>query len=409
MTYKIVKITSFYKAFLNDYYSKNKDIINKSYSEQYDNLMAQKYGWSDYFKKHLAGHGIETIEIIHNAYPLQMAWANENDFVKSSNIVIAQLKYYKPDVIFFQDSVSFSVDFYNEVKRSVPSVKLMFGHCCTPFSTENIKAFSKFDFLLTCSPHFLKKFESHGLKVILFYHAFEESLLEKIYIDNNYSQIDFLFVGSFIQNKEFHDARLLFIEELVNAGLLLTIYTRLSDEKMIQLYSKKLAYVIIQLFKKIGLSGFMFNTPGLKKLVHLNEIPKKQHFSGKLRERVVNSTLFGLEMLKLLAKSRIGFNIHGGGAGDFAANARLFEVTGVGSLLLTDHKSNINDLFMPDFEIVTYKSLNECIYKANWLLNHPDECKKIAKAGQLRTLKDHTIKNRVDQLHNIISSMMNKK
>jgi spore maturation protein CgeB len=406
MTYKIVKITSFYNKFLNYYYARNPDIAGKSYTEQYKHIMAQGYGWSDYFQTHFSGMGIEAFEIIHNANSLQKAWAEEFGYDKSSNLIVAQLKYYKPDVVFFQDSISFNADFYNEIRKAVPSVKIMLGHCCTPFSIENIKAFSKLDTLLTCSPHFLHKFESFGLNTLLFYHAFEESLLQKINVNNNYPETDVLFIGSFIQNKEFHDARLLFIEEMLNEGIPLTIYTSLPSETRLHLYGKQMAYVGVKILKRVGLGDFMLTLPGLKKMVTLNEIPKKQHFSKKFLECVINETLYGFDMLKLLAKSKIGFNVHGGGAGDYAANARLFEVTGVGSLLLTEHMRNIHDLFVPDEEIITYKSVKECVNKAKWLSDNPVECRKIALAGQKRTLESHSIKNRVIQLNEIICGLL---
>jgi spore maturation protein CgeB len=406
MTYRIVKITSFYNAFLNDYYSKNRDIKQKPYHEQFSHLMSQGYGWSDYFQKHYAELGIDAFEIVHNAGPLQAAWENEYGYEKSSNLILTQLKHFKPDVVFFQDCISFNADFYTEIRKAVPTVKLMFGHCCTPFSAENIKAFSKLDFLLTCSPHFLNKFVSNGLNTLLFYHAFEESLLQKINIDNNFPETDLLFIGSFIQNKEFHDARLLFIEGMLKEGIPMTVFTSLPDETMFRLYGKQLAYILTQALKKAGLGDSLLNVPGLKKIVLLNEMPRKQHFSKKFVDSIVNKSVYGLDMLKLLAKSKIGFNVHGGGAGEYAANARIFEVTGVGSLLLTDHKLNINDLFIPDQEIVTYKSVYECTEKAKWLINNPGECKKIALSGQTRTLKSHSMKNRVGQLHEIITEKL---
>ena len=81
---------------------------------------------------------------------------------------------------------------------------------------------------------------------------------------------------------------------------------------------------------------------------------------------------------------------------------RLFEATGVGTCLLTDWKENLSELFEIDREIVTYKSVDECIEKAKWLLEHPQERELIAKAGQARTLKDHTFAQRAVQLDKII-------
>ena len=81
---------------------------------------------------------------------------------------------------------------------------------------------------------------------------------------------------------------------------------------------------------------------------------------------------------------------------------RLFEATGVGTCLLTDWKSNINDLYEADTELATYCSAEECIDKVRYLLEHEKERKAMAEAGQRRTLQDHTIYTRAEQLDNII-------
>ncbi|MFN6031973.1 MAG: glycosyltransferase [Dolichospermum sp.] len=41
-----------------------------------------------------------------------------------------------------------------------------------------------------------------------------------------------------------------------------------------------------------------------------------------------------------------------------------------------------------------------------WLLDHPQEREAIAKAGQARTLKDHTFAQRAIQLDEIIRKMI---
>ena len=79
-------------------------------------------------------------------------------------------------------------------------------------------------------------------------------------------------------------------------------------------------------------------------------------------------------------------NIHIGVAGDYAGNMRIFEVTGVGSCLLTDNKKNMSDLFEPGKEVVVYDSPEDCIAKVKWLLENENERKKIAGSGQKKTL-----------------------
>ena len=83
---------------------------------------------------------------------------------------------------------------------------------------------------------------------------------------------------------------------------------------------------------------------------------------------------------------------------------RLFEVTGVGSCLLTDEKDNLGQLFTTD-EVVTYTTPEDCIEKIEWLLTHEREREKIALRGQQRTLKDHTFAQRVKQFCKILTKI----
>jgi hypothetical protein len=111
---------------------------------------------------------------------------------------------------------------------------------------------------------------------------------------------------------------------------------------------------------------------------------------------------FGLEMYDILLNSKITINQHCPEAEDYACNMRLFEATGTGSLVITDHKKNISELFTPGREIITYKSHKECIEKIRYFLRHEEERKRIARAGQARTLKEHTYLIRMKELLEII-------
>ena len=84
----------------------------------------------------------------------------------------------------------------------------------------------------------------------------------------------------------------------------------------------------------------------------------------------------------------------------------MFEATGVGTCLLTDTGQNMPDLFEEDKEVVTYRTVDEAVDKANYLLDHPDEAEQIAKAGQARTLRDHTIMKRSKQMDDVIQKIL---
>ena len=139
---------------------------------------------------------------------------------------------------------------------------------------------------------------------------------------------------------------------------------------------------------------------GVKKnkgtVIHLSELYPDRCFAP----------VAGMDMYNLLHKSIITFNKHTDQAWGCVGNMRMFEATGVGTCLVTDSGLNMRDLFEPDKEVVTYASVEEAVEKVNYLLEHPKEAEQIAKAGQARTLKDHTIMNRCQQIDEVIQKFL---
>jgi spore maturation protein CgeB len=111
-------------------------------------------------------------------------------------------------------------------------------------------------------------------------------------------------------------------------------------------------------------------------------------------------------MYRLLALSKISFNIHTDKSFDCVGNIRLFEATGVGSCLLTDRGLNMADLFKEGHEVMTYSSIKECIEKAKYLLKNDKERLEIASCGQKRTLRDHTVKKRCEAIDEMIQDLL---
>ncbi|HMQ34140.1 MAG TPA: glycosyltransferase, partial [Chloroflexaceae bacterium] len=107
---------------------------------------------------------------------------------------------------------------------------------------------------------------------------------------------------------------------------------------------------------------------------------------------------WGLAMYGVLAGARVALNRHINVAGPFANNMRLYEATGVGACLLTDRKANLGELFEVGREVVAYGSAEECAEQLRYLLDHEDERRAIAAAGQARTLREHTYAQRMEEL-----------
>ena len=190
---------------------------------------------------------------------------------------------------------------------------------------------------------------------------------------------------------------------------------RLLDELPLDLYSPSASVTKKSLLKAIAAIGLYDTSRCFPERVREN-ILSSLPMIGKIctcRERPffpVNMNLyrrslpavFGMEMFDALYDSDVVLNIHADSSPDFASNMRLYEATGVGSCLLTDNKKNMADLFAPDEEVVVYDSPDECVEKARWLIQHPQEREKIAEAGKKRCLQDHTYDNRAMEFDRII-------
>lgn len=398
----LLKITSFYKDFLTGYYLSNPDITGKSFDVQYKHLMDQGYGYSDYFPRYLAkNHDIRSFEYVYNAEPLQQAWARENGCAFSGDeLLLEQIARFQPEVLFFQNSTSFHSGFFERVKEKVKSVKLLVGHICSPYTAANMEAFRHFDLMLTCSEKFRTELLEQGISSYLFPHAFEASLVP----DHALKQApenDIIFVGSLLGRSEFHRTRIEYIEEILRRGLPLKMYGMIEEDAWPLLKAKQAVYLVVKAAEKLGMKGHL-KSQGLRKIAQLNEMPVKAHYSEAIKQGIIRDQLYGKDMLEELSGHAISFNIHARVAGDYAANIRMFEATGAGSLLVTDHKQNISELFEPGEEILTYRDREECMEKLRWALDNPEKAAEIAARGKERTLKDHSVEKRVDLLMEIL-------
>ncbi len=115
----------------------------------------------------------------------------------------------------------------------------------------------------------------------------------------------------------------------------------------------------------------------------------------------IRGTAFARAMCEVMAASRITLNHHGD-VGPYANNLRLFEATGMGTLLVTDWKPNLSDYFRIGQEVVAYSTPSECVELIRYYLAHEEERARIAAAGQRRTLAEHTWQLRMRDLVGIV-------
>ena len=408
MSLKFIKISSYYRDFLNQYYQQNPRIVKACYDEQHRHLMNQYFAWSDNYGRILAEKGMETMEIVANALPLQKAWAKENGLspdLSPDSILLEQIRKFRPHIIYFQDSVTYNGNFVKKIKADHPQLKLCIGNVCAPFSSMQTEAFRVFDYFTVCSPFFQKLLEKYGIPSVNIPHAFDPRILDKIRGDHSYPETPLVFMGSIFAGEGMHSTRRQILEQLVNEGLSFTFYGNLPDRSLIALLKKQASFVAARTLDGMGFKWLTDIIKPIRKGRAHERMPRRLTLSKELYKKAL-PPVFGLDMFNALSKAAIGFNNHGDCVGDYAANMRLFETTGVGTCLITDHKSNIEDFFKVDEEIVTYQSPGECTEKIRWLIQHPEECREIARKGQQRTLKDHNIASRVELFyHHLIKHL----
>ncbi|HLI30683.1 MAG TPA: glycosyltransferase [Terriglobia bacterium] len=83
-------------------------------------------------------------------------------------------------------------------------------------------------------------------------------------------------------------------------------------------------------------------------------------------------------------------------------NCRLFEAAGCGAFQIADWKPALADLFEPEHEIVTFRTLRELKEKIDYYLARPDERREIADRAYIRAHRDHTYEKRLQMMFEVL-------
>ena len=368
-------VDTYYPSFLNSFYSKNKYLIGKEYNEQIHAIMSEFFGTADFYSKNLRKLGCRAEEVIANSEIIQKQWARERDLKYTSlplpkisyklpcigpmiknntwvyQILKAQIKEFQPDILYIQDLNFLSPTFLNNIKREVG---LIAGQIASPAPPQNY--IKSYDIIFTSFPHFVERFRKLGVKSEYLKIGFEKSILNKVKPSQKRSH-NISFVGSIGGILSVHKGGTTTFEDLAKEV-------------------------------PVNIWGY-----GAKKLAQSS--PLKQYYKGEA---------WGKELYHIYGQSKIVINRHSAASENYANNMRLYEATGMGAMLITDLKDNLNELFNLGVEIESYKNSSELIEKEKYYLSHNKEREKIAKAGQKRTLKEHNYEKIVTNILNYVKS-----
>jgi hypothetical protein len=364
---RIALLDTYYPRFLTAYYAANPALAGQSYEQQRRALLDQAFGTADFYSRHLRELGHEAEDLIVNCTPLQSTWAHENGVSFSAlvaalpprllrlpavgpllsaipglaNAAVEQIKRFRPDVLYCQDLWVLTPAHMAELRQHA---KLIVGQIASPLPPS--KYLESYDLILTSFPHYVPRLRGAGIAAEYFRIGFDPRVLDLLGPVER--DIDVSFVGGISRH---HGNALSTLEYLAETT---------------------------------PVTFFGYGAGGLAR----NSSIRPRH----------RGEVWGLDMYRALARSRLTLNRHINVAENYANNMRLFEATGVGTLLITDRKDNLGELFEVGREVVAYTTQEEAAEHIRYYLSHPEEARAIAAAGQARTLREHTYRSRMEEL-----------
>lgn len=353
---RLLVIDTCYPAFLDAHYRSHPSLRRAPYAAQWQALMDTLFGTADSYSHYLGADGHEAHEVVVNCPPLQTAWAKEHGLrarrlgrlgrsPSIEEVVAAQVEEHDPDVLYVQNLSVLDAD----LLRRLGEGRLVVGQIASePPPERQLRAF---DLILTSFPHYVERFRALGVASEYFRIGFDARALERV--GELTRDLGLVFVGSLGRGQH----------RLGNA-----VVGRAAERLPLEIWG-----------------------------IGAEEWPD----DSALR-RSYRGEAWGIDMLRLLARARIALNRHIDVAEGNANNMRLYEATGMGALLLTDAKANLGEIFEPGRECVAYRDEDELVELASYYLEHEDERREIAAAGQRRTLGEHTYAHRMRELAGIL-------
>jgi len=346
--------------------------LQSTFSEmgnQYSDLL---FPTSDYWKIPLENLGHDVMSITANDNVRQTKWLLEfgrEDILKNfshqylfngitinnnvnpkdlmEEILIAQIEFFKPDFILCGIIETFGTEFIRKAKKNA-KFKII-GQHQAPIPKIDV---SGYDLILSSLPNLIEFYTSQGI------HS------------------EYLMLAA--------DSRILKIKGEL-AGDKTTFFGSLSNDHLSR----------CRFFKDLG----KLNT------MDIWANPPTDWTYSQEDKITFHTPKFGYEMYSLMKSSSVTLNFHIDISGKYANNLRLFEAPACGTVLLTDLKTNLNEIYEIGEEILCYGSVEECSKIINFLKADSDARSAIAKKGRDRVARDHTFEARSPKLIDFFESI----
>ncbi|MCW1967592.1 MAG: glycosyltransferase [Anaerolineae bacterium] len=404
---RLLKLTSAYPEFLRQFYVTHPELnAQSSYAEHKTALNGDLFYLCDLWTPVITPLGHDVLEITLNAEAMQRAWARENRLPPSlslGEIAAEQARRFQPDVLLYEEHDEAELI---RLREAAPSIRFTFTIVGSALFLSGV--WRHLDLFVTCAPESVQRLRAQGFRAEHLDHGFDARILT--HLTPNKRHIDITFIGSLVRNSQFHLEREQILERLVDLKVDLQIFSpshNLTWRDDAKWWLRNNAYAALIWAQQRGISRAQIDrVPGLN-LAAKYARQAMRPVNPKLKP-LLKPAVFGLPMFQVLRNAKIALNIHADSSPTHASNGKLFETTGVGTLLVTDWRDNLPQLFTPGSEVLAYRSPDEAAELIRYYLTHDTEREAIAAAGQRRTLGNYTYAHRARQLVEIIEHNMGK-
>jgi hypothetical protein len=344
---RFLQVNTFYPDYLMDFYAARPHLQKASYAEQMNALLDDEFSGTHIWTRPLQGHGFETLNVIANNPFSQGAWLREHGYavgekVDCAKATVRQIEDFAPDIYYTNDVVTLHSGFLRAVTKRPPVIAGWRG-----FPLPAACDLSAYDLILTSFDRMFEEAAARGARHVERFHpGFPDT--SPVLREPRAIKFDVVISGSITHQ----------------------------HLKRIQ---------IINMLAEMSREGAGFS---------LGLFTARPQPLSPLAQQMTRPAHWGLEMLRGIRDARILVNIDVDAFSGQPPNMRLIEATGAGAFLLTTHHPELAKFFEPGEEIETFRTPQELTAKIQYYLSEPSKADEIARRGQERCLRDHSLSKR---------------
>lgn len=391
-------------------YDENPGLESRGFLEQQEFLDSFHLPFTGGLAWSLSKLGLPTLDILYDVPQLQTAW--EREIGESLNVnnrrlalAFAAIEHFRPSVILEQSFGLFKPDALSEIRRRFPFVKIISMHVGFPLAGYDVP-FGKspeYDIVFTTCEGFVDDFLRTGVRsAIAIPHGFDSRIVVDEPLQGHTYPLVFSGSSGFGSGTR-HWSRYEYLEALC-ARTPITCFLTEPEQSTMSYSRSSLATRVRQQsfdFVRRNMPSLGLGSPRHPRASLIRRPPKswkppREPLSARYPGNCL-PPVFGSDMYSVLAASGITFHRGHDVEGACSSALRLYEATGVGSMLLTDAARDLDNLFVEGKEYVAYDTVEDAVEKALYYLHNEGKRAEIAVAGQRRTLADHTLDQRAEQ------------